>query len=74
MAKKECQNRLRVVMADKRLTNVWLAQQLDVTEITVSRWRTNKAQPSMAQFVEIAHLLKVDIRDLLEDKFDYDEA
>lgn len=73
MARKECRNRLRVVMADKQLTNIWLAEQLGVTEITVSRWRTNKVQPSMAQFVEMAHVLKVDIKDLLEDKFEYNK-
>ena len=36
------------------------------TDMTVSRWKTNKIQPSMAQFVEIARLLQVDIKDLLE--------
>lgn len=71
MARKECRNRLRVVMAEKQLTNIWMADKLGVTEITVSRWRTNKVQPSMAQFVEMAHVLKVDIKDLLEASFDY---
>ena len=71
MARKECRNRLRVIMAEKQLTNIWLADKLGVTEITVSRWRTNKVQPSMAQFVEMAHVLKVDIKDLLEASFDY---
>ncbi|HRN03592.1 MAG TPA: helix-turn-helix transcriptional regulator [Muribaculaceae bacterium] len=73
MARKECRNRLRVVMAEKQLTNIWMADKLGVTEITVSRWRTNKVQPSMAQFVEMAHVLKVDIKDLLEASFDYSD-
>lgn len=66
MAKKDCQNRIRVVLADKQITNRWLAEQMGVTDMTVSRWKTNKIQPSMPQFVEIARLLQVDIRDLLE--------
>ena len=66
MTKKDCQNRIRVVLADKQITNRWLAEQMGVTDMTVSRWKTNKIQPSMAQFVEIAHLLQVDIKDLLE--------
>ena len=66
MTKKDCQNRIRVVLADKQITNRWLAEQLGVTDMTVSRWKTNKIQPSMAQFVEIARLLQVDIKDLLE--------
>ena len=66
MTKKDCQNRIRVVLADKQITNRWLAEQMGVTDLTVSRWKTNKIQPSMAQFVEIARLLQVDIKDLLE--------
>ena len=66
MTKKDCQNRIRVVLADKQITNRWLAEQMGVTDMTVSRWKTNKIQPSMTQFVEIARLLQVDIKDLLE--------
>ncbi len=66
-------NRLRVVMADKHLTNAWLADKLNVSEITVSRWRNNKIQPSIGQFIEIAHLLKLDIKDLLEASFVYEK-
>ena len=69
MIKKDCQNRIRVVLADKQITNRWLAEQMGVTDMTVSRWKTNKIQPSMAQFVEIARLLQVDIKDLLEVDF-----
>ncbi len=71
MDKIEYKNRLRVIMADKQLTNIWLAEQLGVTDITVSRWRTNKVQPSMSQFVSIAKLLKVDIKELIEAEFNY---
>ena len=70
MTKNNCQNRIRVVLADKQITNRWLAEQMGVTDMTVSRWKPNKIQPSMAQFVEIARLLQVDIKDLLEVDFD----
>ena len=70
MMKKGCQNRIRVVLADRQITNRWLAEQMGVTDMTVSRWKTNKIQPSMPQFVEIARLLQVDIKDLLEVDFD----
>lgn len=66
MAKKDYHNRIRVVLADKQITNRWLAAQMGVTDMTVSRWKTNKIQPSMSQFVDIARLLQVDIKDLLE--------
>ena len=60
------QNRLRVVMAEKNITNRWLAAQLGVTEMTVSRWSTNKMQPSVAQFINIAKILDVTLEDLVE--------
>ena len=68
--KTDFHNKIRVVLADKQITNRWLAAQMGVTDMTVSRWKTNKIQPSMSQFVEIAKLLQVDIKDLLE--IDYD--
>ena len=54
------------MLADRQVTNRWLAEQMGVTDMTVSQWKTNKIQPSMAQFIEIARLLQVDIKDLLE--------
>ena len=43
-----------------------LAEKLDVSEMTVSRWVTNKIQPSMSQFIEMSKVLNVDIRELVE--------
>lgn len=60
-------NRLRVILAEKEKTNRWLAEKLDVSEITMSRWTTNKIQPSMSQFVIISKILEVDLNELIED-------
>lgn len=69
MRKTGCLNRLRVVMADKMLTNKWLAEQMGMSEITISRWSSNKLQPSLAQLVEISRILKVEVQDLIEMKY-----
>lgn len=66
MAKQAYNNRIRVVLADKQITNRALADMMDVSEMTISRWVTNKVQPSMSQFVEISKLLNVDIKELIE--------
>lgn len=58
MVKIECSNRLRVILAEKEIANYWLVEQMGVTDMTVSRWKTNIMQPSMAQFVEIANCSK----------------
>ena len=65
MAKIECSNRLRVILAEKEITNRWLAEQLGKTEHTISRWCHNKSQPSVAQLNEIANVLNVDVRTLM---------
>ena len=59
-------NRLRVVLAKKQIKNRWLAEQLGKSEMTISRWSTNKTQPSLDQLIEIAKLLDVKLDDLLE--------
>lgn len=66
MAKKEYRNRIRVILSEKEVTNKTLAEKLNVSEMTVSRWVTNKIQPSMSQFIEISKLLNVDIKELIE--------
>lgn len=59
-------NRIKVVLAEKRRTNRWLAEQMGKSENTISRWCSNKSQPSIAQLQEIAILLDVDVRVLLK--------
>lgn len=63
-AKKQL-NRIRVVLAEKDRTNKWLAEQLEVTPGTISKWCGNKMQPSIETLAELAKVLDVDIRELL---------
>lgn len=63
-------NRIRIVLADKVITNRALATYFGVNEMTVSRWTTNKIQPSMSQFVDIAKFLNVQLEELIESKPD----
>lgn len=58
-------NRLKVVLAEKKRTNKWLAEQLGKDPGTVSRWCTNTMQPNLETLVEIAKALEVDVKDLL---------
>ena len=66
MEKKIYPNKIRVVLAEKRKTNRRLAEQMDVAEMTVSRWKKNRIQPSISQLIEISKLLDVKLDDLLE--------
>lgn len=58
-------NRIKAVLAEQFKTSKWLAEQLDLSETTVSLWCTNKKQPSVDRLREIARILKVDVRILL---------
>ena len=59
-------NRIKVILVEKQKTNRWLAEQMGKSENTISRWCSNKSQPSIAQLQEIANLLDVDVRELLK--------
>lgn len=58
-------NRIKVVLADKKKTNKWLAEQLGCSTTTVSKWCTNNSQPPMETFIKITKVLGVDINELL---------
>ena len=58
-------NRLKVVLAEKHLTNKWLADRLGKDQGTVSKWCTNTLQPNLETLREIALALNVDMADLL---------
>ena len=58
-------NRLKAVLAEKQKTGKWLAEQLNKSETTVSRWCRNEIHPSMETLLDIAKLLDIDIKELL---------
>ena len=58
-------NRLKVVLAEQKRTNKWLAEKLGKDPASVSKWCTNASQPSLETLVEIARSLNVDVKDLL---------
>lgn len=60
-------NRLKIVLAEKNITNKWLAGQLNKSVITISRWSQNKSQPSLEQLREIAKVLNINPKDLIND-------
>ena len=63
-AKMEDINRLKVVLAEKKRTNKWLAEQMGVNPTTVQKCCTNSSQPDLGNLLRIADLLEVDIKEL----------
>ena len=64
MTKKKL-NRLKLVLVEKDKTGVWLAEQLGVTAVTVSKWCSNITQPTLPTLDKIAELLECELRDLI---------
>ena len=63
-------NRLKIVLVEKEKTRKWLAEQLGKDCSTVSKWCTNSSQPSIETLLQIAQLLHVDIKQLLNSSLD----
>ena len=59
-------NRIKVVLAEKKRTNKWLAEQLGCAPTTVSKWCTNACQPPMDTYIKIAKLLDVELAELVK--------
>ena len=58
-------NRLKVVMAEKDLSNIWLSEKLGVSQATVSKWMTNSSQPNIEMLIKISKVLNVEVSELL---------
>lgn len=65
---KKAVNRLKVVLVEQKKTGKWLAEQLGKDPSTVSKWCSNTTQPPLDMLVDIANLLKVDIKELINEK------
>ena len=58
-------NRLKVVLVEKQRTSKWLAEQLGVSTVTVSKWCTNMHQLDLQTLAKIADLLGCEKRELI---------
>ena len=62
-------NRIKVVLAERKRTNKWLAEQLGCAPTTVSKWCTNVCQPPMETFLKLSKLLNVELGELLNKNY-----
>lgn len=59
-------NRLKAWLALKQIRNKEIAEKLNISEPTVSRWCMNHAQPSIPDLYRIAEFLQIEVCELLE--------
>lgn len=60
-------NRLKLVLVERKRTGKWLAEQIDKDPSTVSKWCSNTTQPSLDILVNIAKVLDVDVKQLINE-------
>lgn|GEM_PF-2718203 len=58
-------NRIKEVLEKQEQTQTWLSQQMDLDFVTVTRYVNNHRQPSIPTLFEIAKVLKVNPKELL---------
>jgi transcriptional regulator with XRE-family HTH domain len=58
-------NRIKAVLEEKGIKQVWLAEQLGKSFNTVNGYVQNRKQPSLETLYEIAKILQIDPKELL---------
>lgn len=58
-------NRIKVMLAERMISNKKLAEMLGKDPATISKWVTNTSQPNLENLIEIARCLKCDLNDLV---------
>lgn len=65
MADNKDLNRLKVILAEKKKSNLWLSKQLGCAPTTVSKWCTNSSQPPLEMLMRMSKLLNVELNELV---------
>lgn len=58
-------NRLKVILVEKKKSNLWLSKELGCSPTTVSKWCTNSSQPPLEMLMKTSRLLNVDLNELV---------
>ena len=58
-------NRIKVVMAEKDKTGLWLSEKIEKSNTTVSKYINQRVQPDLKTLYAIADALDVDVKELL---------
>lgn len=61
-------NRIKAVLAEKGISQTWLAKQLNKSFSMVNAYACNRIQPNLETLQQIAVILQVDLKDLITDK------
>lgn len=60
-------NRIKEVLEEKGIKQIWLAEKLDKSYNMVNGYVQNRQQPRLEVLYEIAEILNVSVKDLLKE-------
>ena len=60
-------NRIKIVLTEQDKSSKWLAEKIEKDKSTVSRWCTNDMQPSIETLFQIAEILNVSVKELINE-------
>ena len=61
-------NRIKPVLAEKGISQTWLAKKLGKSFSMVNAYACNRSQPNLDTLQQIAEILQVDLKELITDK------
>ena len=61
-------NRIKDVLEDKGISQMWLSKKLGKSFGTVNAYACNRLQPSLDTLAKIGEILSVDMKELITDK------
>ncbi|WP_452600876.1 helix-turn-helix domain-containing protein [Pontimicrobium sp. MEBiC06410] len=59
-------NRIKEVLKDKGISQTWLANKMGKSYNTINEYARNKRQPSIEVLFEIAEILNMEAKELIE--------
>lgn len=65
MANNKDLNRLKIILAEKKKSILWLSRQLGFVPTTISKWCTNSSQFQLEMLMKTAKLLDVNLNGLV---------
>lgn len=65
MAENKDLNRVKVILAERKKSNLWLSKQLGCAPTTVSKWCTNSSQPPLEMLMKMSKVLDVELKELV---------
>jgi putative transcriptional regulator len=61
-------NRIKEVLKEKGIKQIWLAEKLDKSYNMVNSYVQNRRQPSIECLYETAEILKIEVKELLKER------